>query len=84
MSRPKKLCVVCETKPTRKVGTRVCDYNRFCSMSCAARYGLRCADETETEHGFDWCNKCGWYQPAFNNQQACDCVELLREEDDHE
>lgn len=82
--KPKKLCIRCGKKRPKKLKSfflnpDIHTIEKFCSVRCAASFGLMCADETETEHGYEWCDVCGWYNPAFNNDMSCSCLENYHE-----
>jgi hypothetical protein len=62
----KRLCHICNIKPAKRMKSRIgfvkvlANEAFFCSMRCAADYGLLIAETSEV-CSLHWCEKHGWH-----------------------
>ena len=73
----RKRCFVCEKRPPRLLETRIgythaVDVPVFCSVRCAADWGLLRAG-IEGEGDIHWCESHGWYtgETAYDGCPEC-------------
>ena len=75
MTRP---CYVCKSKPARRLKpampyVHAVGEPTFCSVRCAADYGLLVAGVSESD-GVSWCEKHGWWSASEEMDGGCpDC-----------
>lgn len=73
----KKRCYVCGNRRPRTLKTRIGYANAarrpiFCSVRCAADWGLLMA-ETAGEDDIQWCPKHGWYTGEMTYDGCPEC-----------
>jgi hypothetical protein len=77
----RRMCYVCECKPARELATKI-GYTHaakdptFCSVRCAADFGLLIAG-TGAEDDLQWCDTHGWIRgwAAYEGCPDCKCGE---------
>ncbi len=71
----KRLCYVCQAKPARRLKPAKPYVNAakeptFCSVRCAADYGLLIAGSSPSD-GLNWCESHGWWPASEEMDGGC-------------